>query len=200
MRVTELHDEIWGGPYMSVIVCEKPEELRAIIVGLVLYSDLYAADPNDDSDTGHIASRLVGRIIDQADVDVSDIAPDEDYWTALRAGLTDSAGRAYRAAAGLPDPPGGRRGRRGDEMSEWTKDDEGGRLHPSCRVIDGNGLLVGTGILPEHADRIVLCCNAHDDLVAAIEQVLDDMGETGLSCCQSAKDMMIAALAKAGEK
>lgn len=102
MRITELRDEIWGGPYMSIIVCEKPEELRAIIVGLEIYSELYAADPNDDSETGHIATQLVGRIIDQADVDARQ---DEDYLLALKSGASEHGTRAYRAAAGLPERP-----------------------------------------------------------------------------------------------
>lgn len=52
-------------------------------------------------------------------------------------------------------------------------------------------------------ERIVLCCNAHDDLVAALRALLEnnlgpqvDDGAEWDACCDMAK----AALAKAGEK
>lgn len=54
-----------------------------------------------------------------------------------------------------------------------------------------------------NAERIVLCCNAHDDLVAALKALLSDNlgpqiddGANWDACCDMAK----AALAKAGEK
>lgn len=41
---------------------------------------------------------------------------------------------------------------------------------------------------------------AAPDLLEALDQILDDMGEGGLSCCQAAKDQARAALAKATAK
>lgn len=44
---------------------------------------------------------------------------------------------------------------------------------------------------------VVRACNAHDDLVAALDQILDDLGGDDVCCCRATKDTARAALAKA---
>lgn len=50
---------------------------------------------------------------------------------------------------------------------EWSMEEEAGQLRAVFSIADENGRLVATGVLPEHAERICTCHNAHDDLVAA---------------------------------
>lgn len=88
----------------------------------------------------------------------------------------------------------------------WNAWVEDGQLHKFYRITDGNGLLVATGILPEHAERIVLCCNAHDDLVTALRAMVADYAhlmqdDDGTPAWRTANvERAKAALAKAGEK
>lgn len=78
-------------------------------------------------------------------------------------------------------------------------------------TVNGRIRLVAEAYAPEgrkgemeaNAERIVLCCNCHDDLVAALKALLSDNlgpqiddGANWDACCDMAK----AALAKAGEK
>lgn len=62
--------------------------------------------------------------------------------------------------------------------------------------------IIADACSPDHAERIVLCCNAHDDLVAALEVLLresmaptDDGGRWDDACAFARQ-----VLAKAGEK
>lgn len=88
----------------------------------------------------------------------------------------------------------------------WNAWVEDGQLHKFYRITDGNGLLVATGILAEHAERIALCCNAHDDLVAALKAMCSDDVDfradlsTFLAWLNVRFEQARAALAKAGEK
>lgn len=70
----------------------------------------------------------------------------------------------------------------------WIISDNG----PSC---DDDDCIVAQidGYRPKDAALI----SAAPDLLEALEQLLDDMGEDGLSVCQEAKDQARAAISKA---
>lgn len=86
---------------------------------------------------------------------------------------------------------------------EWRKVLEHIPYSESFRIVD-EGTIVAHGVNLKNAERIVLCCNAHDDLVAALKycrnsfQRYDD--EAGYDYHSNEIDKINAALAKAGEK
>lgn len=70
-----------------------------------------------------------------------------------------------------------------------------GRWYNECC---GNPDIAGDyGPIADTSERDAPLISAAPDLYAALDQLLDDMGDEGLSVCQAAKDQAKAALAKA---
>jgi hypothetical protein len=65
---------------------------------------------------------------------------------------------AVRAAASLP----------------WRL---GGQIHGHFDILDAQGAVVALSVPPEHAERIVQCVNAHDDLAALHQRHVDGLLE-----------------------
>lgn len=89
---------------------------------------------------------------------------------------------------------------------EWRKVLEHIPYSESFRIVD-EGTIVAHGVNLKNAERIVLCCNAHDDLVAALRACLLRFeslnGQVSYEVWQGNYDAVQAAtnaLAKAGEK